>query len=732
MIALVGAMFVAMGSASAAALGNCSSTATNYLKIGDTCTISTDDVGNLDILSHASAADKSIAMLSGGGTYGMATNTADGTNNNPLYYSATGDAITVRANALGTITITDTNDVLNTDAGVGPGVLAVEDPPNADTSYKIEVIPAATLEITFDDSDATVKPGQPVKVGISIKGAAATVPDGTMVTLSVPSTGLFFSGASAGTTSQIALIATGDIVAGSTEGKTAEDKLKSLSTTGAPTGEYTVTATLSGNIGNLKKGSFTRTLTVGDPGKGLASAALALDTNQKASTSLGKTVGLVATAKNSLGTISNGTEVASILVNATSDAGDATILFASCAPTAVAPTNFTQLVESTATATLGLADTDCNGTIETDNSDAAVANDAGVGAVVKFTVGKGTAGTVDIQVTMIGGAAGTATSDTLTLTFAGSADAISVGAASNNLAQKGGEITFEVTATDKGGNAAAVSASSITAVLKSADGETPKNLTVADSQKYTDTDADGEKDDGETDVDTAVIVTVTSDANTKAEAGEYIVEVTLNNDVKTTQSAGFTVAGGAANVDVSSESDMVAVGDIITLTATVTDADGNAVTNPAATETNVDFSTAGALKLAGFGADSNGVVKKATKDGVAEAKFVVTNGSGTAVILVNSGSATGTTSVSTEPDDAMPEEEASVACLSTLSGFSTWSCGVDSSASEIFGLLIDRGKTALHLWNGSAWVRYSVVDGTMVPGSSDFMVTKSDILYISN
>ena len=80
----------------------------------------------------------------------------------------------------------------------------------------------------------------------------------------------------------------------------------------------------------------------------------------------------------------------------------------------------------------------------------------------------------------------------------------------------------------------------------------------------------------------------------------------------------------------------------------------------------------------------------------------------------------------------MPEEEASVACLSTLSGFSTWSCGVDSSASEIFDLLIERGKTALHLWNGSAWVRYSVVEGTMVPGSSDFMVTKSDILYISN
>ena len=80
----------------------------------------------------------------------------------------------------------------------------------------------------------------------------------------------------------------------------------------------------------------------------------------------------------------------------------------------------------------------------------------------------------------------------------------------------------------------------------------------------------------------------------------------------------------------------------------------------------------------------------------------------------------------------MPEEEASVSCLSNLSGFSTWSCGVESSAAEIFGLVSGRGASAVHLWNGSEWVRYSVVEGAMVPGSSDFMVTEDDILYISN
>ncbi len=85
-----------------------------------------------------------------------------------------------------------------------------------------------------------------------------------------------------------------------------------------------------------------------------------------------------------------------------------------------------------------------------------------------------------------------------------------------------------------------------------------------------------------------------------------------------------------------------------------------------------------------------------------------------------------------EEPEAMPEEEASVSCLSNLSGFSTWSCGVESSAVEIFGLVSGRGASAVHLWNGSEWVRYSVVEGAMVPGSSDFMVTEDDILYISN
>ena len=55
-----------------------------------------------------------------------------------------------------------------------------------------------------------------------------------------------------------------------------------------------------------------------------------------------------------------------------------------------------------------------------------------------------------------------------------------------------------------------------------------------------------------------------------------------------------------------------------------------------------------------------------------------------------------------------------------------------STASELFDLVAGHGATALHLWNGSALVRHSVVDGNEIPGSTDFMIDEDDILCISN
>ncbi|MCY4670045.1 MAG: hypothetical protein OXC29_18920, partial [Rhodococcus sp.] len=628
LVALVGAMFVSLQSASAAALGDCSATETNYLAIGDTCTI---DAGAEEVLTHAATSDKRIAELSDASTGSY------GEDDDANVFTAAG-AVTVTAKALGTITITDTNN----DA-------ATADPtPSNDATFKIEVIPAPTLEVIFDDSDATVEAGTEVEVGIRIKAVGADS-DAVAVILKAPS-GLYFletGGNDDATDDTTPLVAPASVNGGPT--MTEAYATRKLQTAGAPNGDYEVTATLAADVGSLKKGDYTKTLVIGEPGAGLDSVELTLDINQKDNNPVNTEVDLVATAKNAGGANANPGDVTSILVNATGGS----IIFSTCGAEAAQreKSNFAQLVEDTTGDNVGRADTNCDGTVGTADS-----GDAGLGAVTKFSVQRATAGTVTVQVTVIGGAAGTKTSNELVLVFAGGADAITVGSASDNLAQKGDEITFEVTATDKGGRTADVYATAITVALKDADGATPKNLTVSDAQKFTDTNANGEKDGVEKDVDTAVIVTVQSDANNKAAAGHYTVEVTLNNNANTKQTATFTVVGAAEEITVDVDMSVIELGDVITVTATIRDAEGNLIADDKTTEPMVEFASAGALELSGFGA-VDGIVKKPAKDGVASAKFVATKGSGKAVILVDHGAATGTATVSTDPPTPEVEEE---------------------------------------------------------------------------
>ena len=367
-------------------------------------------------------------------------------------------------------------------------------------------------------------------------------------------------------------------------------------------------------------------------------------------------------------------------------------------------------------------------------------------------------GTIDVYAVAIGSKGGTATSATLTLAFTGDADTVEVSDANSPIAQKGGSGYVTVTATDKAGNAAdlnvtadAANRDAVSAALKDADdkdvpsskatvmvGQAPKagksfkvDVDNDNDDETTDaTDCDATNEDSECDKN-ALRVTVSTTDTVGLAAGEYSLEVTLGDNDPVT--ATIIVAGDAANVELEGSASSVSVGDIVTFTATVTDEDGNVIPDG----TNVEFNAVGALVLTGLGGGADGgTVDAALNDGVAMARYVVVSGSGTATIIATHGDGSkaidGVTSVSTEAEEAMPEEEASVSCLSNLAGFATWACGVESSASEIFGLVSGRGATALHFWNGSAWVRYSVVDGTMVPGSSDFMVAENDILYISN
>ena len=655
--------------------------------------IGTDVTGSIVGLdpdyTNASSADETIATV------------ADPATASPSTTPPT-DEVVVTGVAAGTTTVTISE--------ADDGDATTDEKP--DLVYEVEVLPFGIAKAEFvDESDGIVKAGTSVKVRVTLQSQT----NNSSVTLTVPTTGLSIQ-IDAGT-SQSNKQPTDD-VGTATEGEIEKTAEWTLNTAGAPDGEYTLTFNADhtdteedNDAGDaVKDVSDTIVLRIGDPGVGLASAALgpanvkdgapstAADAAPDKTTKKFKsTVYLAVAASNSLGESSNASDVDQVIVFAIgANVGDASGM-------------------------------NIEGNSKAFGEDKDMDGDE-VGATTVFSVSSDEPATITVNATVIG-SSGSVSTEPFDVIFTGNAETLSLGDPTDQLGQKGDKITVELTAADAAGNSANISPIQTTSVrVLDADGAVAKNLSASEAQKV---------DAADNTVDTALTITVSSDDTNKADSGTYTLEVKLGS--KSTATAEFTVVGDPGAIDVvASATSSDTIGDIITVTATVTDADGNPVSNGI----DVNFSVSQMTGLAAIGTnhrnaspageDSNGPM---TKDGSASVKYAVV-GAGTSVISATSGAATGvavlvSTAGMTEPD-AMPEEEASVACLSTLSGFSTWSCGVESSASEIFGLVSGRGATALHLWNGSAWVRYSVVDGTMVPGSSDFMVAENDIIYISN
>ena len=569
------------------------------------------------------------------------------------------------------------------------------------------------------DGDGVVSAGAPVMVRATIRSAAQAA----RVRLTVPTTGLSISTGSAGTptTSQVQEMTVPD--------STAEEPLGvvtfTVNTAGAPDGEYTLTFTADNNgiftddagtdTEAEKRATTPLTLTIGDPGTGLASATLSLGNSKSdisyteddesaaetgtAPAASGDGINLVIEAFDSLGGKANAGSIDQVIVIAPGGA-----VTAGAGNTAEVATN-----QSGATFTEDKAEDN-----PADN----------VGSTMVITVEKADdkPGMVTVYA-IVSGSGGAATTESLTLSFSGATDSIAVADATDTLRSVNVDtdddgtvdndtVTLAVTGADSGGIANDPGMGFSITITDSDGNRVNSDKMVASLGDY----AGGKRD-----------VTVTGKGTTGAalKAGEYTVKL-KKGDLEGTGM--FSVAGSAANVTVTASAmSSDSIGDVITVTATVTDADGNAVSGG----TSVMFDVSEDTGLAAIGTGHAG---KGTKDGAASVRYAVV-GAGHSVISATADDATGVIvidSTAGATDMAMPEEEASVACLSNLAGFATWACGVESSASEIFGLVSGRGATALHLWNGSAWVRYSVVDGTMVPGSSDFMVAENDILYISN
>ncbi len=317
--------------------------------------------------------------------------------------------------------------------------------------------------------------------------------------------------------------------------------------------------------------------------------------------------------------------------------------------------------------------------------------------------------------------------DPVQVRFSGPPTSLNIGAASGNVLgyhvgddvgdtgmDARDQITFMLDATDASGSA--VKVPTLSATVRNSGGA------IVAQSNYETTQSGSMMNQLMLDIDAAITSALA--------AGTYTLEITSGALKATTT---FLVVGAAYSVELTLEPmHATQIGQSVIATATVTDADGNAV----ADGTTVMFDI---LDLVGD-IDAVAVLDETSTTMTRGGKVSVTLtvvGAGRAVVrAIVPDDATPERNVavlvSTAGAPKMPAAEASLDCLSALSGFAAWTCDVASTASELFGLVSGRGVTAVHLWNGSAWVRYSVVDGTMVPGSSDFAVARSDILYISN
>ena len=701
LVALFGAMFIAMGSASAQAVSACSANPDITLGIGESCTIAIANTGS------AESEDSDIATA-------LPASVSDND----------GGTITIAGLAVGQteVTIVDfgADDTDNTPEVTGA---------NADvsTKYVVNVAGFAITKVAIKgDNDNVVSAGPQIKVTATVRSAV----EASEVRLTVPTTGLSIeTNAGSGATSQSHTLDTGD---GGTD--TFEF---TVNTAGAPAGQYvlTFTADQDGEFSTTpsapeagtaataeenKQDSEPLTIVIGDPGTGLSSATLSLgnkmddlpytaddETDPETGTAAanGGSINLVIEVFDSLGGKANVAAVNQITV---------------IAPGGTISSSHPTGVDGTPPPTAG-----GNNSATLDETDDATGDPpAGtVGQRTGVTVSKTDKkpGQVTVYALVIG-PGGAARTEDLVLSFSGSSTSMTVSDATETLlsANPAGEdpdvIKLMVATEDASGIATTPPTSGVSITIAGPDGKRVDRDKIMPSDPM----AEGGKH----------YIKLTGHGTLLAPlaAGTYTVKVKSGS---LEDSAEFVVAGSAASVSLEADKDSVSeVGEQLKVTATVLDEDGH----PVADGTTVTFKSSDVV------GDGDTVLvltedSANTKSGMATATLVAV-GPGRSVVTGKAGTITGVkviTSTAGAPEpDAMPEEEASVGCLSNLAGFATWACGVESSASEIFGLVSGRGATALHLWNGSAWVRYSVVDGTMVPGSSDFMVAENDILYISN
>ena len=263
--------------------------------------------------------------------------------------------------------------------------------------------------------------------------------------------------------------------------------------------------------------------------------------------------------------------------------------------------------------------------------------------------------------------------------------------------------------------------------------------------------ADGADEGTDPDVDTSKVrIEVSDNAAPFLATGEYTLNIKRGN--RTVATTTFTVAGPTAENGLTVEADLDAadaVGSEVPIAITAKDADGNNVpdgTRVLITVSDIDTGSGNVLVLSG--ANAAGAVYKTTKNGRATATAIVV-GTARAVLTVDIVGTDGT-DAGTDDDantdlslanahevldlsgvDAVQTTSPTTGLTRTdLGQYASWMRSETTTAAALFNQLVRRGATAIHLFNGTSWVRYATVDGVRIPGALDFTVKQGDTLFI--
>lgn len=215
-------------------------------------------------------------------------------------------------------------------------------------------------------------------------------------------------------------------------------------------------------------------------------------------------------------------------------------------------------------------------------------------------------------------------------------------------------------------------------------------------------------------------IDVDAPAETPLATGEYTLEAVVN---QRTWSRTFRVSGGPAALSLGEPEGSTAIGERVTLTATVTDADGNAVSD--GTPVNwLDAPTSEAVVLV----QTSQALE--TRNGLASATYLVI-GSGTAYVRATSGTV-GDIRLLTLGTVAVEPMGMTIAELlppNTRPGaLTTWPGEQRIEAAEL--LPVVNGARSVLLWQNGRWLRYAVVNGREVPGSVNFDILMHSVLWI--